>query len=149
MHLKEWRYKKKTIRAPSVMKRGRATITKKNNASSKRPRKEKMRHLQNTLNVSQPVVDTHLVDINMPQSSIQACYINENASTSKNSDTLVLGNHEESNGIEEISISYTSFGEVYDPSTTIVNSSFSTIIAESVLVDPDPKTMAECKKRSD
>jgi hypothetical protein len=37
---------------------------------------------------------------------------------------------------------------VYDCSTTIVNSSFSTIIGESVLVDLDPKTMTECKKRS-
>jgi hypothetical protein len=77
------------------------------------------------------------------------CYINENASTSKNPDTLILGNHEESNGIEEFSINYTSFREVYDCSTTIVNSSFSTIITESVLANPDPKTMVECKRRSD
>jgi hypothetical protein len=38
---------------------------------------------------------------------------------------------------------------VYDYSTTIVNSSFSTIIVESVIANPDPKTMAECKKCSD
>jgi hypothetical protein len=76
------------------------------------------------------------------------CYINENASTSKNPDTLILGNHEESNGIEEFSINYTSSREVYDGSTTIVNSSFSTIITESVLANPDPKTMVECKRRS-
>jgi hypothetical protein len=56
-----------------------------------------------------------------------------------------LGNHE-SNGIEDISINYTSFGEVYDRSTTIVNSNFSTIIAESVLADLDLKTIAKCKK---
>jgi hypothetical protein len=140
---------KKTIQTPSIMKRGRATITKKDNAFSKRPRKEKMRPLQKVVNVGQPMVDRHLVDINMPQSSTQACYINENTSTSKNSDTLVLENYEESNGIEEISINYTSSGEVYDRSTTIVNLSFSTIIAESVLVDLDPKTMAECKRRLD
>jgi hypothetical protein len=95
------------------------------------------------------MVARHLVDINMPQSSTQVCYINENASTSENLDTLLLGNQEESNGIEEISINYTSSGEVYDRSTTIVNSRFSTIIAESVLVDPDRKTMVECKRRSD
>jgi hypothetical protein len=57
-----------------------------------------------------------------------------------------LGIHEESNGIEEISINYTNSREVYDSSTTIVNSSFSTIIAESVFADPDPKTMVECKR---
>jgi hypothetical protein len=38
---------------------------------------------------------------------------------------------------------------VYDSSTTIVNPCFSTIIAENFLADPDPKTMAECKGRSD
>jgi hypothetical protein len=101
------------------------------------------------MNMGQPMVDRHLVDINMPQSSTQVHYINKNAHTSENLDTLVLGNHEESNGIEEISINYTSSGEVFDRSTPIVNSSFSTIIAESVLADPDPKTMTECKKRSD
>jgi hypothetical protein len=36
---------------------------------------------------------------------------------------------------------------VYDHSTTIVNPCFSTIIAENFLADPDPKTMAECKRR--
>jgi hypothetical protein len=60
--------------------------------------------------------------------------------------TLVLENNEASNGIEDISISYTSSGEVYDRSTTIVNSSFSTIIAENVIADLDTKTMIECKK---
>jgi hypothetical protein len=38
---------------------------------------------------------------------------------------------------------------VYDHSTIIVNPCFSTIIAKSVLADPDPNTMAECKRRSD
>jgi hypothetical protein len=38
---------------------------------------------------------------------------------------------------------------VYDRSTTIVNPCFSTIIAKKILVDPDPKTVAECKRRSD
>jgi hypothetical protein len=40
-------------------------------------------------------------------------------------------------------------GEVYDHSTTIVNSCFSIIIAENVLANPDPKTITECKRRSD
>jgi hypothetical protein len=85
---------------------------------------EKMRPLQKIVNVAQPMVDRHLVDINMQQSSTQACYINDNASTSKNPDTLVLGNHEESNGTEEIFINYTSSGEAYHHNTTIINSSF-------------------------
>jgi hypothetical protein len=100
-----------------------------------------------TVNVSQPRVDRHLVDI--PQSSTQACYRNENASTSKNPDALILGNHEVSTGIQEISINYTSSGEVYDRSTTIINPYFSTVIVENFLSDPDPKTTTECKWHSD
>jgi hypothetical protein len=60
-----------------------------------------------------------------------------------------LGNHDTSTGIQEISINYTSSGEVYDRSTTIVNPCFSTIIDENFLANPDPKTMAECKRHSD
>jgi hypothetical protein len=139
---------KKITQAPSVVKRRRVDTTKRDNAPHKRPRKDKTMHLQKTVNVSKSVVDRHLVDNNIPQSSTQARYINENARTSKNPDDLVLGNHETSKGIQEISINYTSSGEVYDRSSTIVNPSFSTIIIEHVFVDPDPKTMSECKRRS-
>jgi hypothetical protein len=138
---------KKTTQTPSVVKRERVAQTKKDKAPNKRPRKEKTRPLQKTMNVSQHVVDRHLVDI--PQSSTQARYRNENASTSKNPDALVLGNHETSTGTQEISINYISSIELYDRSTTIVNPYFLTIIAENFLADPDPKTMAECKGRSD
>jgi hypothetical protein len=51
--------------------------------------------------------------------------------------------------IQEIFINYTSFEEVYDNSTTIVNPCFSTLIVENFLTDLDPKTMAKCKGRSD
>jgi hypothetical protein len=64
-------------------------------------------------------------------------------------DDLVLGNHETSKGIEEISINYTSSGKVYDHNTTIADLCFSTIIAKNLLNDRDPKTMVECKKYSD
>jgi hypothetical protein len=138
---------KKTTQTPFVVKRGRVATTKRDNTPNKHPKKEKMRPLQKTVNVSQPVVDRHLVDI--PQSSTQAHYRNENASMSENSDDLVLGNNETSTWIQEISINYTSFGEVYDHSTTIINSCFSTIIAENFLADPDHKTIAECKRCSD
>jgi hypothetical protein len=110
---------KKTTQAPSIVKRGRVAQTKKDNAPNKCPRKEKMRPLQKVVNVNQPVIDRHLVDI--PQSSTQACYKKENASTSENHDALILGNHDTSIGIQEISINYTSSGEVYDHSTIIVN----------------------------
>jgi hypothetical protein len=138
---------KKTTHAPSVVKRGRVATTKRDNAPNKHPRREKMRPLQKRVNVSQPVANRHLVDI--PQSSTQVRYRNKNASTSKNPDDLILGNHETSTGIQEIFINYTSFGEVYDSSTTVVNPCFSTINAKNFFVDPDPKTMVECKRHSD
>jgi hypothetical protein len=73
---------KKTTQAPSIVKRGRVATTKRDNAPTKSPRKEKMMPIQKTVNVSQVVVDRHLVD-NIPQSSTQARYINENARTLK------------------------------------------------------------------
>jgi hypothetical protein len=76
------------------------------------------------------------------------CYTNETR-ISEIPDNLVLENHEALKGIEEISINYTSSGEVYDRSTTIANLCFSTVIAENFINDPNPKTMAEYKKRSD
>jgi hypothetical protein len=85
---------------------------------------------------------------NDPQSSSQVRYINETR-ISEIPDNLVLGNHETSKGIKEMSINYTSSGEVYDCSTTIANLCFSIVIAENYLNNPDPKTMAECKKCSD
>jgi hypothetical protein len=54
---------KKTTRASSVVKRGRVAETKKDNTPNKRPRKEKTRPLQKTVNVTPHVVDRHLVDI--------------------------------------------------------------------------------------
>jgi hypothetical protein len=109
----------KTTHVPSAVKRGRVAQIKKDNAPNKRPRKEKIRHLQKTVNVSQPVVDRHLVDIS--QSNTQSCYKNENASMLENPHDRILGNHETSTEIQEISINYASSGEVYGRSTTIVN----------------------------
>jgi hypothetical protein len=51
-------------------------------------------------------------------------------------------------GVQEISINYTSSGELLDHTTTVVNSCFSTMVVD-LLNDPEPKTMAECKQRSD
>jgi hypothetical protein len=56
-----------------------------------------------------------------------------------------LGNHDEIHGVQEISINYTSSEELFDRTTTVVNSCFSTMVAD-LLNDPDRKTMAECKQ---
>jgi hypothetical protein len=98
--------------------------------------------------VIQPEVEQHHKNTNDPHSISQARHTNE-IRISKIPDNLVLENHEASKGIEKISINYTSSREVYDHTTTIANICFSTVIDENFLNDPDPKTMAVCKKRSE
>jgi hypothetical protein len=68
----------------------------------------------------------------------------EQAGGSEDPDSLVLGNHDEFHGVEEISINYTSFRELLDRTTMVINSYFSTMIVD-LLNDPNPMTMAECK----
>jgi hypothetical protein len=119
----------------------------KDNASKKQPRNEKTKAHRKSKKVIQPEVERHHKNANDLQSSSEACYINETR-ISKFFDNLVLGNDEASKGIEEISINYTSSGEVYDRSITIANICFSTVIAENFLNDLDPKNMAEYNKCS-
>jgi hypothetical protein len=55
-----------------------------------------------------------------------------------------LGDHDEFNGVQEISNNYTSSRELFGYTKTVVNSCFSTMVAD-LLNDPNPKTMEECK----
>jgi hypothetical protein len=68
----------------------------------------------------------------------------EHTGGSEDPDSLVLGNHDEFHGVEKISINYTSFRELLDRTTMVINSYFSTMIAD-LLNDPNPMTMTECK----
>jgi hypothetical protein len=72
----------------------------------------------------------------------------EQVGGSEDPDSLVLENHDEFHGVQEISINYTSSGELFDHTTMVGNSCFSTMVAD-LLNDPDPKMMAECKQRLD
>jgi hypothetical protein len=146
--LKRVEVSKKTTPVPSTKKRGRTKTTRKETASEKRQRKGKSKAPRKSKNMIQPKVEWHHTNTNDPQSNSWALYINETR-ISEIPDNLVLGNHETSKGIEEFFINYTSSGEVYDHNTTIANLCFSTVIVENFLNDLDPKTMSECKKRSD
>jgi hypothetical protein len=64
----------------------------------------------------------------------------EQAGGSKDPDSLVLENHDEFYEVQEISINYTSSGELLDRTTTVINSCFSTMVVD-LLNDLDPKTM--------
>jgi hypothetical protein len=60
-----------------------------------------------------------------------------------------LGNYDESLMGDEIAINYVETGETYDTKATNVDIYFFEKIAEDLQNDLDPKTMAECTKRSD
>jgi hypothetical protein len=139
---------KKTTLATSTKNRGRVETTRKDIASEKRPRKKKSKAPRQSKNVVQPEVEQHHLNVDDSYSSSQAHYTNE-IRTLEISNNLILENHEASKGIEEISINYASSEKVYDHNTTIADLCFSTIITESFLNDPDPKTMTEYKKHSD
>jgi hypothetical protein len=63
-------------------------------------------------------------------------------------DSLILGNHDEFHGVQEISIYYTTSRELFDCNTMVVNSCFSTMVVDP-LNDPGSKTMVECKQHLD
>jgi hypothetical protein len=71
-----------------------------------------------------------------------------NARTSECPDATILGDEDASQRVHEISINYLKSGESYDRKTTIVNIYFFAMIAKILENDPDPKTMAEFKKRT-
>ena len=63
--------------------------------------------------------------------------------TSKNPDSIVLGNHKQSTRVNEISTNYIDSGESYNLKSTFVDIYFSTTVANNHLNDHDPKTMAK------
>jgi hypothetical protein len=75
--------------------------------------------------------------------------INISARTSEDPGSIVVGNHDESQGVQEISINYIDYEESYNRKTINVDIYFATKIASEFRIDPEPKSMAECTKRSD
>ena len=71
------------------------------------------------------------------------------AGTSEHLDSIVLGNNEESLGVQEISINYVDSGESFDRKSTTVDIYFAEKIADILITDHDPKSIVECQRRSD
>jgi hypothetical protein len=111
--------------------------------SNKRPKTTRKTSFSKKVNSCQAKVDGHQVDTINPRPSPHVHNI-EQFRGSKDPVSLVLENHDEFHGVQKISINYTSFRELFDRTTTVVNSCFSTMIAD-LLNDPDPKIMVECK----
>ena len=136
---------------PLTKKRGRSTAAPKDDAQMKRQRIPRTKSTK-SVNPSQPKVgrrpkvDTNPIPGPIPQPGSMV-HPNTDPGTSEHPDSIVLGNDKSHKGVKEISISYIDSGESYDRKTTVVNIYFSAAIREIFLNDPDPKTMAECKKR--
>jgi hypothetical protein len=75
--------------------------------------------------------------------------INTRASSSELLGSTVEENNDESLRVEETVINFVETGESYDHKFIIVDCYFSKEIANVFHTDLDPKSMAECKKRSD
>ena len=110
----------KTTQPP---KRGR-NLNKKDKACEKLLRGMR---IPQTVNVGQPQVDVqpsveegHLKDVQHtgPSTSV---HTNIGAGASKHLDSIIEGNHDESEGIDEISTNYVESGESFNRKTTIVD----------------------------
>jgi hypothetical protein len=74
---------------------------------------------------------------------------NISARTSEDLNSIVVGNHDESQGVQQISINYIDSRESYNRKTTNVVIYFATKIANDLCIGPEPNSMAKCIKRSD
>jgi hypothetical protein len=88
------------------------------------------------------------MDRSDPQSS-SVVHINTEAETSEDPKFIVSGSHDESLRVDKIAINFIEIGESYDRKFIIVNIYFSEQITNILQTDSDPKSMTECKKRSD
>jgi hypothetical protein len=130
------------IKTTPPLKRERSNQQK--DASNKRLKSTRKTSSLKKVNASQSKVDGHQVDMINPWPSPHVHTI-EQAGGSEDPDSLISKNHDEFHGVQEISINYTSFEELLDCTATVVNSCFSTMVAD-LLNDPDSKTMAPCKQ---
>jgi hypothetical protein len=124
-------------------KRGRANQQK--DASNKHLKTTRKTSSLKKVNISQPKVDGHQVDT-IDQRPNPHMHTIEEVEGLEDLDSLVLGNHDEFHGVQEIFINYINSEKLFDHTTMVVNSS---TMAADLINDPDPKTMAECKQCSD
>jgi hypothetical protein len=76
-------------------------------------------------------------------------HINNEAGTSKDPRSIILGNNYESLRVDKIAINFVETKESYDRKSTIVVCYLSEQIANILKIDLDPKSLKECKKRHD
>jgi hypothetical protein len=134
----------KTTQLPC--KRGRCTAIPTDAAPSKQ--KKRKTKSSKIVNATQNHVGKHPVEV-QPSHPTSTVHSITDVGTSECPDATIFGNDDASERVHEISINYLESRESYDRKTTIVDIDFSTMIAELIQNDPDPKIMAECKSCSD
>nr|ABA98087.1 retrotransposon protein, putative, Ty1-copia subclass [Oryza sativa Japonica Group] len=134
----------KTTQLPLTKKRGRSMATQRETIANKQ---------RKTVNANQPLVGTHQIDTicQADRDSLQPSSVVHNAETRNSEDHrhIVSGHHNESIRVDEIAINYSETRESFDRRATIVDTNFSEQIAECLQVDPEPRSIKECQKRSD
>jgi hypothetical protein len=136
---------KKTTQPSINNKRGISTSKKQDKSANKQ---EKTTKSNTNLFNGHPKDIVCLVDSYNPHSS-SVMRINTGANTLELLGSIIEGNNDESLRIEEIAINFVETGEPYDRKSIVVDSYFSEEIENVFHTDLDPKSMAECKKRSD
>jgi hypothetical protein len=133
-----------STRTPHPRKRGRKPD---DSVSAKRGRLHRQVTEENaTCSLSDVPAVTHL-EGERPSANVRT---NKSTRTSEQPVSNNLGNHKEpDDSVEEIAINYVETGELYNRKTTVVDTDFVSMIAVVIAEDPEPKSMAECQKRSD
>lgn len=133
-----------STRTPHPRKRGRKPD---DSVSAKRRRLHQQVIEENaTRFLSDVPAVTHL-EGQRPSANVRT---NKSTKTSEQSISNNLGIHKKpDHSVEEIAINYVETGELYNRKTTIVDNDFVFMIAVVIAEDHEPKSMAECQKRSD
>jgi hypothetical protein len=135
----------KTTHPQIGKKRGRSTSKRQDVIAGKQKR---------TGNATQPLVERHQEDIQRPvdrsdPQSSSFMRINTELGTSEDPRSIILRSHDDSLRVDEIAINFVETRESYNRKSIIVDIYFSEQIANILQNDSDPKSMTECKKRSD
>ena len=132
-----------SIDAPQHQKRGRPI-----GAKDKNPQKTKSN--KETLSLPEPLEEDHPEDDN--PSTFACAPNNHNTGIAERPYQNILGNDEDLVNVNiEVAMNFVNMGKTYNRNITVVNDIFVSITALTILndnLDPEPKSIAECWKRS-
>ena len=133
-----------STRTPNPRKRGRKPD---DSVSAKRGRLHQQVTEENATHFLSDVPAVTHLEGERPSANVRT---NKSTRTSEQPVSNNLGNHKEpDDSVEEIAINYVEMEELYNRKITIVDTDCVSMIVVAIAEDPEPKSMAECQKRSD